>query len=242
MIVIPEKVAFIKVPKAASTTIARMFWEAYSVDQFGTLNSEVASNIRYFVPLDRVGQKIPVLNGNWFFNRSRSFGWHTSFSDLVSIFGGQLTDYHWVASVRHPVSRLFSAFSFQIAKGRLAAKLCPGDFEKFCMLVFAESPLLSQQQLIHTWPQSVWLPPERSLQRLTILRQETLGADIQKLSGRIPTFACSHLGHDGKSFDGQWREYVSANLQARIEDYYAEDMRRFGYAANSVVQEFGVAK
>ena len=53
MIVIPEKVAFIKVPKAASTTIARLFWDNYKVEQFSHLKPDVAAQIRYFMTLDR---------------------------------------------------------------------------------------------------------------------------------------------------------------------------------------------
>ena len=242
MIVIPEKVAFIKVPKAASTTIARMFWDTYDVKQLGTLNPEVASNVRHFVPLEQVAEQIPVLNGNWFFNRSIAFGWHSSFKDLFSLFGNQLSDYHWLASVRHPVARLFSVFSFQIKQGRLAASVCAGDFEKFCAMVFARSPRLSQQQLIHTWPQWAWLPPEMGVRRITILRQETLIDDMRRLEGCIPSLSVSKLGHEGRSFNGQWQDYVSSDLRARIEQFYAEDMRRFGYATQSVAQECGVAK
>jgi len=241
MIVIPEKIAFIKVPKAASTTIARMFWEAYGVNRYGHLKADVATNIRHFMPLERVGHKIPVLNGNWFLNRSRPFGWHASHADLSFLFGDQLADFQWLTSVRHPVSRLFSVFSFQIAKGRISASLCSSDFEKFCGMVFSDSPLLSHQQVIHTWPQSFWLPPENSPVQLTIIRQERLAEDIKNLAPFISTFATADLGHEGRSFSGQWREYISPDLQHRIEAFYAEDMRRFGYTP-LVAEECGVAK
>ena len=148
MIVIPEKVAFIKVPKAASTTIARLFWDNYKVEQFSHLKPDVAAQIRYFMTLDKVGPQIPVLNGNWFYNRSGAFGWHTAYAELQHLFGEQLADFHWVASVRHPVARMFSAFSFQIAKKRIEASLCSEDFERFCDRVFSGGAGLTHQQRI----------------------------------------------------------------------------------------------
>jgi len=241
MIVIPEKIALIKVPKAASTTIARMFWDVYDINRYGRLKADVATNIRHFMPLTRVGQKIPVLNGNWFLNRSRPFGWHASHADLSFLFGDQLADFHWLTSVRHPVSRLFSVFSFQIAKGRISASLCAADFEKFCNMVFSDSTLLSHQQVIHTWPQSFWLPPEDSSVRLTIIRHERLAEDIRKLAPFVPTFAAANVGYEGRSFSGQWQQYISPDLQHRIEAFYAEDMRRFGYTP-LIAKECGVAK
>ena len=241
MIIVPEKVVYIKVPKAASTTIAKLFWDAYGINEDGQMSPRVATNVRHFVPLSTVGEKIPVLNGNWFFNRSGAFGWHTSYQDLDYLFGEQLTDYHWVASVRHPVSRLFSAFTFQVAKKRLAATVCSAHFEEFCRLVFSNSPLLTQQQRIHTWPQSDWLPKVGDPVRVSIIRQESLAEDINRLVRSVPTFGMARLSHAGKSFEGKWREYISLELQNRIEDYYAEDMLRLGYRS-SVAQECGVAK
>jgi len=229
MIVIPEKVVFIKVPKAASTTIARLFWDHYKVEQFAHLKPDVAAQIRYFMSLDQVGPQIPVLNGNWFYNRSGAFGWHTAYGDLKHLFGEQLADFHWVASVRHPVARLFSAFSFQIAKKRIDASLCSGDFERFCDQVFSGGKGLSQQQRIHTWSQSRWLPEDGEDLDFSIIRQERIGEDISRLADRIPSFAASDLGHVGSSFQGAWREYVSSELESRIETHYADDMTRFGY-------------
>ncbi len=241
MIVIPEKVAFIKVPKAASTTIARLFWDSHRTKQIGQLEPKVATTIQYFMTLEQVGQNIPILNGNWFFNRSGAFGWHASYDDLLHLFGKQLDDYLWVSSVRHPVARLFSAFSFQIAKGRISASLCAADFEKFCFMVFSDSTHLNLQQRIHTWPQSAWLPPVDANIQLSIIRQERLREDLQRLSERVPSFSTIEIGHDGKSFEGQWQEYVSEDLRRRIEDHYAEDMDRFGYR-KLVAQESRVAK
>ena len=229
MIVIPEKVVFIKVPKAASTTIARLFWDHYKVEQFAHLKPDVAAQIRYFMSLDKVGPQIPVLNGNWFYNRSGAFGWHTAYADLKHLFGDQLAGFHWVASVRHPVARLFSAFSFQIAKKRIDASLCSGDFERFCDEVFSGGARLTHQQRIHTWSQSRWLPSEGEDVDVSIIRQEQLAEDIGRLAHRVPSFAASNLGHVGKSFDGAWREYVSPQLEGRIADHYADDMNRFGY-------------
>ena len=229
MIVIPEKVAFIKVPKAASTTIARLFWDNYKVEQFSHLKPEVAAQIRYFMTLDKVGPQIPVLNGNWFYNRSGAFGWHTAYAELQHLFGEQLADFHWVASVRHPVARMFSAFSFQIAKKRIEASLCSEDFERFCDRVFSGGAGLTHQQRIHTWSQSHWLPDADEDVDFSIIRQERIGEDIASLAHRIPSFASSNLGHVGQSFDGAWRQYVSPQLEARISDHYADDMERFGY-------------
>ena len=232
MIVIPEKVAFIKVPKAASTTIARLFWDHYKVEQFGHLKPDVAAQIRYFMPLEKVGPQIPVLNGNWFYNRSGAFGWHTAYAELKHLFGDQLADYHWVASVRHPVARMFSAFSFQIAKKRIDASLCRRDFERFCEDVFSGGARLTHQQRIHTWSQSYWLPDEGQDLDFSIIRQERIAEDIARLSRRIPSFARSNLGHSGLSFQGAWREYVSPQLESRIADHYADDMDRFDYGVS----------
>ena len=229
MIVIPEKVVFIKVPKAASTTIARLFWDHYNVEQFAHLKPDVAAQIRYFMSLDKVGPQIPVLNGNWFFNRSGAFGWHTAYTDLKHLFGEQLADFHWVASVRHPVARMFSAFSFQVAKKRIDASLCSGAFERFCDEVFSGGGRLTHQQRIHTWSQSRWLPEIGEDVDFSIIRQERIAEDIQRLAHRIPSFADSNLGHVGKSFEGAWRQYVSPQLEVRIADHYADDMSRFGY-------------
>ena len=229
MIVIPEKVVFIKVPKAASTTIARLFWDHYKVEQFATMKPDVAAQIRYFMSLERVGTQIPVLNGNWFYNRSVAFGWHTAYADLKHLFGKQLADFHWVASVRHPVARLFSAFSFQIAKKRIDASLCSGDFERFCDEVFSGGGRLTHQQRIHTWSQSRWLPDVGEDVDLSIIRQERIAEDVERLAHRIPSFTASNLGHAGKSFHGGWRDFVSPQLEARIVDHYADDMNRFGY-------------
>ena len=242
MIIIPEKVVYIKVPKAASTTIARLFWNAYGINEDGQLSPKVATNIRHFMPLSTVGPKIPVLNGNWFFNRSGAFGWHTSYDDLAYLFGDQLSDYHWIASVRHPVARLFSAFTFQVAKERLAAAVCTAHFEEFCRLVFSNSPHLTQQQRLHTWPQSMWLPSASVPVRFSIIRQESLAEDLKRMSRDVPTFGSARLSHIGKSFEGKWRDYVSPDLQRKIEEYYAEDMMRFGYRSISIGQECGVAK
>jgi hypothetical protein len=229
MIVIPERVAYIKVPKAASTTIARLFWERHGIDQFATVNADTASTLRHFLGLDQIAQRIPVLNGNWFYNRSQAFGWHSAYRDLMHVFGEQLADFHWVASVRHPVSRLFSVFSYQVGKGRLAATLCAADFEAFCDLVFEDSTKLSIQQRVHTWPQVQWLPQSDEVMELSIVRQEQLAPDLARLAARVPTFAAARLRHINKSFDGSLQPYVSAALTQQIEDHYAEDMARLGY-------------
>ncbi len=227
MIVIPEKVAYIKVPKAASTTIARLFWERHGVQQTSTLGPDAATTVRHFMSLEQVGPKIPVLNGNWFYNRSGAFGWHAGYHDLVHVFGDQLADFHWVASVRHPVARLFSVFSFQVAKKRIEAELTAADFERFCVRLFEGSPGMTQQQVVHTWSQCRWLPPEGV--NCSIIRQESLAEDLARLSGRVETFGQANLSSANRSFTGSWREYVSPELERRIEDHYRDDMDRLDY-------------
>lgn len=227
MIVIPEKVAYIKVPKAASTTIARLFWQRYGVEQSGWLNPDAATTVRHFVPLDKVGPKIPVLNGNWFYNRSGAFGWHAGYDDLMHVFGDQLADFHWVASVRHPVARLFSVFSFQVAKKRLNATLSANDFDRFCQQVFDGRHGMSQQQVVHTWSQCRWLPPKDAA--CSIIRQESLADDLIRLSDRIKTFGDADLTRTNRSFSGSWRDYVSSGLAAKIELFYSDDMERLNY-------------
>jgi hypothetical protein len=229
LIVIPEKVAYIKVPKAASTTIARLFWERHGVQQFSTLNQDVATTIRHFVSLEQVSGQISVLNGNWFYNRSGAFGWHAGYRDLVHVFGDELADFHWVASVRHPVSRLFSVFSFQVARERIDASLCARDFEGFCEKVFGGGTGLSPQQRIHTWPQVSWLPTPEEVQDLSIVRQEHLGSDLNNLASRVPSFLNTGLSRVNKSFDGDLERYVSPALSSRIESHYSQDMTRLGY-------------
>lgn len=229
MIVIPEKVAYIKVPKAASTAIARLFWERHGVQQFDTLSEEVATTVCHFWSLEQVGGSIPVLNGNWFYNRSGVFGWHAGYRDLVHVFGEELTDFHWVASVRHPVSRLFSVFSYQVACERLNASLCARDFESFCEKVFGDGLRLTPQQRIHTWPQVRWLPTPDEVPDLSIVRQEQLGADLNRLSARVPSFSNSGLQKVNQSFDGDCGQYISPALSSRIEAHYSEDMDRLGY-------------
>ena len=229
MIVIPEKVVFIKVPKAASTTIARLFWERYGVNQAATMSSEAATNVRHFLSLEQVGTKVPVLNGNWFFNRSGAFGWHIGYQDLTHVFGNKLSEYHWVASVRHPVTRLFSVFSFQVAKGRIDASLNERDFGAFCRAVFEGGSGLTQQQHVHTWSQSRWLPPSTCRSNLSLIRQEHLGEDVAALSTRVPSFSGVQLEHANRSFQGDWKSYVAPTLRSRIESHYSDDMERFGY-------------
>ena len=159
MIVVPEKVVFVKVPRTASSTIADLFWSKYGMARQLKQDQNAATAMQYFLPLYQLATKMPLINGNWFFNRAGAFGWHASHKDLVHIFGAQLDDYHWVTSVRHPVHRLFSVFSFQVSKGRIAAKLTPEEFERFCHRVFTQDAQLTVQQAIHTWPQTHWLPP-----------------------------------------------------------------------------------
>lgn len=227
MIVIPEKVAYIKVPKAASTTIARLFWERHGVDQNTSLRPDVATTVRHFMSLDQVGPQIPVLNGNWFYNRSGAFGWHAGYDDLMHVFGEQLADFHWVASVRHPVARLFSVFSFQVAKQRIDAQLTAADFERFCETLFEGRRGMSQQQIVHTWSQSRWLPPEGV--PCSIIRQESLAEDLDRLSDTVQTFGRAQLSSTNRSFNGSWKDYVSPDLMHRIEAFYSEDMERLGY-------------
>lgn len=227
MIVIPEKVAYIKVPKAASTTIARLFWERHGVNQNSRLNPDVATTVRHFMPLDEVGPQIPILNGNWFYNRSGAFGWHAGYDDLMHVFGDQLADFHWVASVRHPVARLFSVFSFQVAKQRINATLSANDFDRFCQQVFDGRHGMSQQQVVHTWSQCRWLPPEGAA--CSIIRQESLADDLNRLSNRVKTFGDANLSSTNRSFRGAWQDYVSSDLAAKIEMFYSDDMERLNY-------------
>lgn len=229
LIVIPEKVAYIKVPKAASTAIARLFWERHGVKQNTTLNSDVATNVRYFVSLKQVATQIPILNGNWFYNRSGAFGWHAGYRDLVHVFGDQLVDFHWVASVRHPVSRLFSVFSYQVASERLNASLSAKDFEHFCEMVFRDCGELSPQQRVHTLPQVDWLPTPEEVPTLSIVRQERLSSDLKRLGSVVPSFRNSTLSSVNKSFDGDANQYISSTLKSRIESHYSEDMERLDY-------------
>lgn len=227
MIIIPERVVFLKVPKAASTTIASLFYEKYNVAENTTLTADIATAVQFFFTLDHVGSRLPVLNGNWFFNRSSAFGWHSSFKDLSGAFGDQLEDYHWVASIRHPVPRLFSIFSYQIAKNRISATLCAADFERFCQAVFSSDTGLTAQQRIHTWPQSIWLPKEGQVGRLSLVRQSHLAADIRRLGTTIPSFSQANLGHINRSFSGSIEPYINNSLANRIMDHYRQDMERF---------------
>ena len=234
MIVIPEKVVLLKVPKAASTSLARLFWDRYQVDPFTKLRTGVATSVRYRLKLEESGLQLPVLNGNWFFNRTADFGWHCSFAELQCLFGDQLQDYHWIGSVRHPVARLFSAFSFQVGKGRLPMQLTKTDFAKFVELVITNHPSLSMQQRIHTWPQSVWLPPEGGDRSLTLVRQESYLEDLAALVDRVPTFAAG-LGSEAQekrfnlSFRGDPSRFLTPGLVGEIEMYYRQDMDRLGY-------------
>jgi hypothetical protein len=227
MIVIPEKVAYIKVPKAASTTIARLFWDRHNVAERDILPAEVATSIP-FLPLAQVGQQLPLLNANWFYTRALgSYGWHASYQDMVHVFREQLDDFHWVASVRHPAARLFSVFSFQVVQGRMDAELTKSDFERFCRWFFAGAPRMSQQQNVHTWSQSRWLPPKGV--ECSIIRQESLAADVAKHAGRVESFRGVTLGDSNRSFSGSWHDFVSPALRTQIEDHYSEDMGRLGY-------------
>ena len=239
MIIIPDKVAFIKVPKAASTTIARLFWDRHGVSQTSRLAPDVATTVRHFVNLDEVGKTVPVLNGNWFYNRSGAFGWHTGYADLMHIFGDQLDDFHWIASVRHPVARLFSVFSFQVAKKRIDASLTAEDFEAFCTRVFDGCKDMSQQQLVHTWPQTHWLPPEGV--DCSIIRQESLADDLERLSNKVATFKDAKLSSINRSFKGAWQTYISPELSLKIEAFYSADMERFKYEPASVGDKRRVA-
>jgi len=234
MIVIPEKIVLLKVPKAASTSLARLFWDRYEMDPFTKLRTGVATSVRYRLKLAETGTQLPVLNGNWFFNRTADFGWHCSFAELQCLFGNQLKDYHWIGSVRHPVARLFSAFSFQVAKGRLPMQLTKTDFAKFVELVVTNHPSLSMQQRIHTWPQSVWLPPNGWDKSLSLVRQEHFIEDMIALVDRVPTFAAGLDSMADKkrfnhSFRGEPTRFFTRNLVETIEEYYRQDMARLGY-------------
>ena len=145
------------------------------------------------------------------------------------MFGEQLKDFHWVASVRHPVTRLFSVFSFQVTKSQIDASLTASHFEKFCERVFSCSGDLTIQQRIHTWPQTHWLPTADSGHSCSIVRQESLVDDVDALSDRVPTFASAELSHLNRSFEGNLDEYVSPSLARRIEEHYWSDMVELGY-------------
>jgi len=241
VIVVPEKVVFIKTPKSASTTIANLFWSRHQVDRGALLGPEVATAIRYLVCLDGLAPKIPVLNGNWFYNRSLLFGWHASYEDLTHIFGDRLNEYHWIASVRHPVARLFSVYSSQLSKGHLIEELTPQNFEAFCERVFSRHPDLSLHQCIHTASQSSWLPPVGKGPRVSLVRKENLAEDIARLSKYVPSFQDCALAHENLSFKGDLARYVSPALAGRIEDFYAEDMERLKYRS-LVREETGVSQ
>jgi hypothetical protein len=229
VIVIPERVVFLKVPKAASTTIANLFFEKYKVAQNTTLTTDVATAVQCFSRLEQLADRLPVLNGNWFFNRASAFGWHSSFQDLSGLFGAQLEDYHWVASIRHPVPRLFSIFSYQVAKKRISAALCASDFERFCQAVFRGDNGLTVQQRIHAWPQSRWLPKEGHVARLSLVRQTQVAEDIRRLGATIPGFAHANLGQINCSFSGSLAPYIDNSLANRIMDHYRQDMERFQF-------------
>ncbi len=120
-------------------------------------------------------------------------------------------------------------FSFQVAKGRIAASQSSSDFEAFCDMVFSDSPQLTPQQRIHTWAQTRWLPKASNAPALSIVRQEALGQDLAASADRVPTFASADIPYVNRSFGGELDEYVSPSLAQRIEDHYADDMAQLGY-------------
>ena len=229
MIVVPEKVVFIKIPRTGSSTIADLFWSKYDVNRLDRQDQNAATAMQYFLPLYELATKVPVINGNWFFNRASSFGWHASHKDLIHIFGEQLNGYQWITSVRHPVPRLFSVFSFQVVKGRISGELTAAHFEEFCHRVFAQHSSLTLQQVVHTWPQTHWLPPADQMDDVIVIRQEQLAADLANLSDRIRSFRIADYGMKNQSFAGDLAAFVKPHLARQIEAFYASDMDWLGF-------------
>ena len=229
MIVVPEKIVYIKIPRTGSSTIADLFWSKYGVNQQDKQDQNASTAMQYLLPLYQLATKVPVINGNWFFNRAAAFGWHSSHKDLGYIFGEQLNGYRWVTSVRHPVRRMFSVFSFQVAKGRIAGDLTAANFEDFCHRVFVQHKSLTLQQVIHTWPQTHWLPPVNRMGDITIIRQEQLVSDLSACADRIPSFRAAEYGNINQSFTGDLTVFVNPDLAHQIEAFYASDMEALGY-------------
>ncbi|MEM8752556.1 MAG: sulfotransferase family 2 domain-containing protein [Pseudomonadota bacterium] len=158
---------------------------------------------------------------------SRSSPQHILWDDLV-----RLVPEDWIASVftvvRHPVSRLVSAFNFQATKMRIIPPGLTIDdwFEDYLSL--RESYPFDHDN--HLVPQSAFAPASAAFFRL----EDGLAAVSAWLDERFGADGGEGIGHMNESAPDEARFFeekgVSAALAARVAEVYAEDFERYGYA------------
>lgn len=200
MIITDKKVAYIKIPKTGSTTVAKVIWDHYGAE--------------------RLSPPETLVNLNFVQNMPSAYGWHVSFDRIAAHLGESFSTYQIFTVIREPVERLVSAY-------RWAAQKQPEhplmqSFDDFIAAVARNDDMLPNQAALHAKPQVWWLKnaageiaPE--VQIFTLEHLALSNAFFMTHLGIEPAFR-----HANKSVK---RAITAApQTEATIAELYAEDL------------------
>lgn len=135
MIITDKKVAYIKIPKTGSTTVAKVIWDHYEAD--------------------RLAPPKTLVNLNFVQNMPKAYGWHVSFDRISAYLGGTISDYQIFTVIREPVARLVSAYRW--ASQKQPEHPLMQSFDDFIAAVARNDDMLPNQAALHAKPQVWWL-------------------------------------------------------------------------------------
>lgn len=146
------------------------------------------------------------------------------------------------AFVRHPLDRFVSAWRMFTSgtadepDWRMPADARPLTIEEFGEIVFDDRIIFDERRQTfeerirhHTIPQT---HPYNCLDQAEFIgRFERLEEDFARVARRLELHAA--LPHMHRTRHGGWRAHVRGDLLAACRNFYEEDLRRLGYAAEA---------
>jgi hypothetical protein len=156
--------------------------------------------------------------------------WHADCNHYAETYGERWRMGFKFTIVRHPFDRAVSAFSYlkqQTPSHRfwvedMGRRKIMEPYRDVNEFIAAGNHIA--RQVLHFWPQYTWLTdwlPD------LILHFERLDEEWRMLWSLFPYFG--HLGKINTSRHKDYREVLTAKSQETLRQWYAEDLRLFGY-------------
>ncbi|MGS4883747.1 sulfotransferase family 2 domain-containing protein [Roseibium sp. MB-4] len=199
MIVVDQKVIYIKVPKTGSSTVAAAIWEHYGVQ--------------------RTTPSKEVVNLNFYDRTRKSIGWHVAFHDIENFLGRHISDFKSFTVLRNPTERIVSAYRWSRQKAPEFSLF--SSLDVFLEAVLNKDPNLPKLSRIHAQPQTSWLRNAAGEiePSLSIYRMEELHKCLEFFEKHLSFVP--NLGHLNNSIKHPVQ--IGSKTNSMIEKLYEDD-------------------
>ncbi len=131
-------------------------------------------------------------------------------------------------AIRNPWDKVVSQYKYRVNTNQTAMKSNPISFKNWVVKTYGEQDEYYLDKPKMFAAQSDWLKDyNNQLPNFEIIRFESLHADFQKIAKQIGVK--SKLRHLNATQKDVYTDYYDEKTKSIIEDWYKEDIERFGY-------------